>query len=385
MIQVIQSIQNAKKALLAPELPSVEERIEMLKQLLGAAENLFTDISLQFEKSASLAALHAAISELESGVSHVRPTGLVVVILPTILPWQTLFERLAPALAAGNAVIVKPSSRENAVASWLKQFQSLSPWLQTVEGTGAEVGALLVQHPAVRAVTAACRVSVAEQILKSATLAQKKWQISKAAHNSAIFVDAIPTSEQVDLLLKACFQGGGNTPWNITNIYVSEKGQEELQKFLKEKVSKLQWRLPLDSELLQKQKQILLADQGKVVAELADGPAFFRDVSHCSVLQQDEVASPVFLISTYKYIHEAAKWANVGYLNQICLLIGDSTKADKLAAKLDFGKLLVNCWPGDWQGPLVGAQQSFFGIPDFRAFGDFYSDRRKVDISTSAL
>lgn len=383
MIQVIQSIQNAKKALLAPEQPSAAERMGRLKILLAAAEKLFENLEYEFEKRASLCAVQNAISELESEVANSRPTGLIVILLPTVLPWQTLFERLAPALAAGNAVIVKPSSRETKVFEWLSALTELAPWLQVVQGTGEEVGSILTQHPAVRGVSVACRTGVAEKILKSGTLGQKKWQISKPAHNSAVFMDAIPTSAQVDLLLRACTEGGGSTPWNITNIFVSEKGELELHRLLKERMLDLKWKPDLDFGILQMQKQVLIADQGREIISAESGAAFFKDVSHCSVLQQDEMQAPLFLVSTYKYIHEAAKWANVGYLNQICLLIGDVAKAERFQLKLDFGKILINCWPGQWQGPLVGAQQSFFGIPDFRTFGDFYSDRRKVDSSPS--
>lgn len=406
MIEVIQAIQKAKTALMSAQPPSREDRqswclrlAEVIRQnqsKIIASEKgpqAFSDEILiaMTLKPAELAFRRAASELLQPepvGESH-RPTGLISLILPQVLSFRVLCERLAPALAAGNAVLVKPSSRSQATGELLDFILSeakIPPgYVQTIYGSGAEVGALMTQHPAIKAVSFTGRAETAEKILSQPGIAQKKLQFSLSGNSSAILLGDSWSETQLQTLADSCFRGSGCWPWNTTKILVPESVQAQfIQSFLPLASAVM---CPLateaDAAALEVKVQALKKEGGKILCGgQRQGSSFqatvFLDLPHCSEAQQLEMRGPVVLVSGVKYSHEAAKWNNTGDLAYSTLILGDQDKALRLLEKLESGTVFVNRWLEPEDGVLIGGQQSNLGILDFKVFGAFFSNCRKV-------
>jgi acyl-CoA reductase-like NAD-dependent aldehyde dehydrogenase len=406
MIQVIQAIQKAKAAQVQDAKQSRFERAAKLRRLaelierdqekilaweLGADRHFQRDHVIQ----ASVRRLNEAaaqLDEVQSLSTSCLPTGLITIVLPHILAFRALVERLAPALGAGNAVLVKLSSRSQ---NWGSAFQELvqeagftDGICQLLHGTAEEIGSLMISHPAVRAVSFAGKFSTAENVLKTSMLYQKKLQFSKSGNNSAILIGETWSEEQMGLLLQSCFGGTGGLPWSTTKIFVPEAVS---QKFVEDFVSLARLQMGKDGQpfdqVYSEKLAMIKSEGGKVLVEASAhrGPTVVLDLPHCSAAQQDEIQYPIVLISPVKYLHEAIKWNNVGYLGMSALVLGDEEKARRVAEKLECGQVWINSWMNPTDGVITGAKQSVFGDMDFRVFGSFYSERKKIGAPTSKL
>jgi aminomuconate-semialdehyde/2-hydroxymuconate-6-semialdehyde dehydrogenase len=406
MLEVIHAIQKAKSVLGAPQAPSPQERqlwcekiaeeIRTHRDEVIDSENSSQNFSTEFlqemsVESSALAFARAAKDLAANGNSHreFRPTGLVSLILPKILSFRALCERLAPALAAGDAVLVKTSSASKKTGDIIKKILSAAKvpegYVQVLNGTGQEIGPLLTQHPAIKAISFVGRATTAEKILAFPGIAHKKLQFSLSGNSSAILLGSTWSEAQIDCLLKSCFEGSGCLPWNTTKIFVAEIAQDDFLKTFLPRASLLRCSLPSEEQalLLEQKIQALKKEGAKVLCGgKRDGSQFpatvLLDLPHCSEAQQLEMQGPVVLVSSVKYPHEAVKWNNTGDLAYSTLILGDEDKALRLSEKLESGTVLINRWAQASDGVLRGGQQSNIGIMDFEVFGDFYSDRKNI-------
>lgn len=356
MLDIIQAIKDAKIAQVQFAQFSLQDRLEKLKKISSIAEDKNIDETC------------------------ICPTGLVTIILPKILTYQTLMDRLIPALLAGNAVLIKLPSCHN---PWLEDLQDRiseanlpNGLVHFINGKGSEIGSFLCSHPAINAITAVGKPETIDQILKLPNIARKKLQLASAGSNSAIILVEELNDDSADLLIQACFQDGGTLPWSIKKIFLKETVSEKIVSQLVNKAKSVATKY--NSEIGPAIIEQIKAEGGKILCGDGQSPTLVLDLPHCSALQQDSLAAPIVLISTVKYLHEAIKWANTGYLGLANMIIGDEEKARKLAAKLECGHLWINTWKTEQDGIITGVKQSFAGIRDFHFFGDFYSNRKKI-------
>ncbi len=330
-----------------------------------------------------------------------RPTGLLTVILPGYASFRVLGERLIPALAAGNVLLVKISMRSpGTLLLWKKILEEAAlpeGVTSLLIGKGFEIGELMARHPSVHGVTFAGRPETAQVLLQSATTMGKKLQISAGAKNSLLIHPEADFSRLPEIL-KTVFLTLGRLPWALSRIYVSESRAEEffavLGKFTAETKpltsvgDESAWP-PLsprfDRSAWQSLKSLVDRDHGKVIAGGEDAgpfhirPLFVRDLTNCSTLQLDELAAPLVIVTTVKYPHEMVKWTNTGDFGVCASVFGPPEKARKLAEKLQVAEAWVNGW---WttDEAFAGLKRSFFGIPDFDWKGSFFSDVKKMTI-----
>ena len=395
MIQVIQAIQKAKAAQSKFSEIDSAHRAQLLERLTVQIE-LHQNEIISWESQAvtgergfylehsirsSRLRIAEAIEQLQLADEKCSPTGLVSIILPSVFGFRALIERLAPALAAGNTVLVKISSKgmdwSQPFAKMLKEAGFEEGVVQLLYGSGAEIGALMAAHPAVRAVSFAGRYSTADSILRQPSLFQKKLQFSKSGNNSAILIGESWSDQQLEILVQSCFLGDGRLPWSTHKIFVLESA---VQGFYEKFGQLSEMYQPVSQQFEGKsiyfgQLEAIIKEGGKA---LANHKGVIRDLSHCSVYQQDELAGPIVLVSAVKYLHESVKWANTGYLGMSNLILGDEDKALRLAQKLECGQVWINSWITPENGVVSGVKQSATGIMDFRVFGGFYSDRKKI-------
>lgn len=358
MIEFIQNLQAAKQAFPQWAKTSREERLIVFEKLQSRIQSPVLDSVIEELKNQKAPVLY-------------RPMGVVAVILPRVLSFRCLLELTLPALAAGNTVLIKPSSHDlDSAERFLTLVEGLFSVgvVNVIKGSGAELGQLMCSHPGVRAVCAVGRPATIEAIIKASIPTQKKLQLFSGANNSAFVLSEDDISAAVEGLMHSCFEYNGETGLNIKKIFVLENFSNKFVETFVEKAKHLKKDFKVSDDLKNKIRE----EGGKILCE---SPLVVLDLPHCSTLQQDEVLEPLALISPVKYSHEMIKWANTGYLGQAVQIWGVYDKAERMAEKIEAGQVWINTWIQE-QKPLVpGLKQSFYGISDRRSFGEFYSER----------
>ena len=416
-MDVIKALQGAKKALAQIENQTLENRSQ---HLLAMAQHL----EANKDRYAFLEALHQALpksfvlkndievaiahlkqvaqSLLQDGSHYTRPSGLVGIITPWCLSLREVMERLAPALAAGNAVMLKVSEYSPITAQVLGETLQAahveSGLVQIIQG-GADVAQLIAGHPSIRAVTAAGRNSTMESIAKAALPQFKKLQLSGGAKNATIVLTDTDFKSRMNEIMTPFMLGQGQMCWNSSRLFVLESFYKEFMDSLNEYLQSLKplvspegesvW-TPMIAEdrisAIDERSQFGVSEHGKIFwgSKRADHPGYFvkptvmMDLPNCSVMQQDELHGPLILVTSVKYQHETLKWANTSYLAHSAVVWGPEEKLAKVSGKLEVAQVWENCWMSGESNIIFGHKQSSFGNLDVAWNGSFYSDVKKL-------
>lgn len=426
IMQVVQAIQGAQKAFSEWKNSSLEDRISLLermKQVVSAKKKEFAELealdqglplNFVFEHGieASLNCLDSAISEL----SHHQTTdeasfsaaGVISLITSWNLSLRIIFERLAPALAAGNAVLIKVSSHSPVTAIVLQNIVLAAKipegLIQILIPHDAAAKDLLITHPAIKAVSFVGNLKNSSDILKKISHGSfnqfKKVQISSGSKNSAIALSE-PEDSLFKKIMNSFMLGQGQLAWNSNRLFILEKFESQWVEKIKEYFSYLRpandiydssaWGPCLRAESFSNFAEIenlAKKDQARLIQppwEFTENqntcflrPTFTKDMSNCSTLQQDQVVAPLFILSVVKYPFDIAKYSNVSYYGQAAHIWSDESKIPKIAEQLEVALVCKNKWSVEIHQPLQGVKQSAYGLQDYRAFGAFFSNVKKM-------
>lgn len=414
-MDVVRALQSAKKELEQSwTLPArAEALLNLARAFEAGAEAFSTELawdeglpqSFIREKSVDFAVkrLRSQAEELQAEPGErmdLSPSGVVVLVPPSLLCLRFLICELAPALAAGNSVVVKIPSASPATARVLIAALQASGFsqgrVQVLTGAGKELVPLLASHPSARVLSFAGPPAVAGAVAQAALLAGKKFRVMSGAKNSLLILPEADFS-QFDLWFQSLMLGQGRLPHGAHRVFVTEARAEEFFTRLEQAIANLQplrdpfgtspW-TPLTGSNLQKEathrwKKQALDEKAKVFEpqvappETHTLPVFTQDLTNCSVLQQEDVRAPVVVVGVVKYAHEMAKWTNTGDYGQSAQVHGPDEKARNLAAKLQVGTVWINTWLSDEMN-RPGWKRSFQGHPDLRWDGSFFSDVRTL-------
>lgn len=369
----------------------VSGRAEWFASQEASFEGLSTDFVLRKSIRPMIQFLREIASELRAGTgAALKPVGLVAVIAPAGLAFRSIGERLIPALAAGNAVFVKvPSKSPVAALLWNEALADVPAGLVSLwVGSGPEIGQFLVSHPSIRAVTFAGRPATAEKVIAAGAPGLKKLQISAGVKNSLLLLPETDPSH-FPQIFESLIMGQGRLGWGMSRIFVTEGEMPVWTQKLTSAIAELQPLLepgqksPWSPSSLEPSAWNQLVQQSKAdqAKELVGGetngnftrPLLVSDLTNCSVLQLDELRSPFFILNSVRYAHEMVKWTNTGDFGFCASIWGPAEKAARLGAKLDVGQVWINGWLESVR-PFAGLRKSFFGNPDFRWDGSFFSD-----------
>lgn len=422
-LDVIKALQGAKKAAQAfRELP-IEERAQFLLKMAqhfedhadqiafdealhqGLSHSFVLENSVQFSikllRQVAKEALH-----FSSADTLVQATGVVGIITSWGCSLRLIIERMAPALAAGNVVLIKVSEQSpisaKIIGEAVQAAQVPAGVVNILQGP-ADIGQLIAGHPGIRAITAAGRTSTMESIAKTGLAQFKKLQLSGSAKNPSIVLNDSDFENRMADILKPFLMGQGQLCWNTSRIFVLESFAPAFLEAAKTYLANLEqlkeprgrgaW-TPLISEpslqQIHTKVQEGASEQGKVIAggskDATTGffykPTVMLDLSNCSVLQQDELQGPLLLITPVKYQHEAVKWANTSYLAHSGIVWGLPEKVLKVATQMEVAHVWLNSWMHSGNDnklqTIFGHKQSSFGNLDMAWSGSFYSDVKKL-------
>lgn len=343
------------------------------------------------------------------GLIVTEPIGVVGAVLPWNFPAQMFAWKVAPALTAGNSVIVKPAELTSLSAYRMVElaYEAGVPKgaLSLVSGLGEKVGEALGRHMDVDVVSFTGSTEVGRYFLKYAAESNLKEIILECGGKSPqiVFEDADLEAAVPHILASAFWNMSENCSCG-SRLLVHESVKESL---LAKVVSELQnWKVgnPLDPEVsigpmveeahFNKVKSfidITLQEGGKLIAggkihsDLGSGwyvePTIFDDVRADMTLFQNEVFGPILAVCTFSNDEEAIELANDSHYGLAASFYTENLKrAFHVASAIKAGTISVNGFSeGDITTPFGGFKQSGFGGKDngLEAF-DQYTQQKVI-------
>lgn len=319
--------------------------------------------------------------------------GVVGCISPWNLPLYLFSWKIAPALAAGNTVVAKPSELTPYTAFLLSEIcrEAGLPAgvLNIVHGLGTEAGQAIVEHPEVKAISFTGGTATGRLIATTAAPQFKKLSLELGGKNpTLIFKDADP-SEAAEAAVKSAFTNQGEICLCGSRIYVEDEIYDGFREKFLERVAALKTGDPLrqetdlgalisDAHLEKVEMYVELAknEGGTIVAggsaEKLPGrcsggyffqPTVIEGLTEQCRTNQEEIFGPVVTLQKFRGEEEAIRLANcTGYGLAANIWTNDLKRAHRVSHALQFGIVWVNTWLlRDLRTPFGGVKNSGLG------------------------
>ncbi|MFG2522205.1 aldehyde dehydrogenase [Streptomyces sp. NPDC048527] len=330
------------------------------------------------------------------------PAGPCVLITPWNAPLMLATWKIAPALAAGNTVILKPAEWSPLTASLFADIAAEAGLpagvLNVVQGYGAEVGGALVSHPDVRRISFTGSVPTAKTIAAAAAanLVPASFELGGKSP-LLVFADA-DLDLAVDLAVEQ-YDNAGQVCLAATRILVEETIAQEFTRRFTEKASALRQGDPRDEATdigpnihprqLEKidgfvQRALAAGARAVIGGHRGEGqcyaPTLLTDVAQDSEIVQEEVFGPVLTLQTFADEDEAVRLANdTRFGLAATVATGDHERAERVTDRLVAGTVWVNCFfVRDLQAPFGGSRHSGVGREGGTWSFDFYCDLKNT-------
>ena len=390
-----------------PELAVVETR-DNGSLLRSMQRSVMPRVARNFRFFADqLLALETGVKDYEGFAEHVAwdPSGVTVVITPWNAPLMLATWRVAPALAAGNAVIVKPPEWAPLTASMLAEIVRDAGLpdgaFNVVQGIGDEAGAALTAHPGVDRIAFTGSIPTGTLVARSA--AANLTPVSLELGGKSPFV-AFADADLVAVVQQAVnqFDNAGQVCLAGTRLIVERSMHDEFLERFTQAVAAIVQGDPRDEATdigPQITKAHLERVDGFVQRAKSDGatvvfgggpnddlgglyyrPTLFTGAPDGSEILTQEVFGPVLTLQTFDDEDEAITLANsTDYGLAAILYTGDEARAERVSDRLVAGTVWVNCFfVRDLAAPFGGARGSGIGREGGPWSFDFYSDVKNV-------
>jgi acyl-CoA reductase-like NAD-dependent aldehyde dehydrogenase len=308
------------------------------------------------------------------------PVGVVAAISPFNFPLNLVAHKLAPAIAAGCPVVLKPASQTPVssllLAELLHSLGVPAGWLNVVTGSGSVVGEALATHDDVAYITFTGSSEVGWAMAGKA--ARKRVRLELGSNSPLIIDSPGDWATAAAKVAVAGFSHAGQSCISTQRIYVHADVADDFTDALVRRVEALVVGDPADentdvsslisqgdTDRVKKWIDEAVAAGAKVLAggEIVNGllrPTVVEDAPATAHLQCDEVFGPVVTITRYRDFDEALALANDSrYGLQAGVFTSDLGKALKAGKTLDFGGVIVNDVP-----TFRADQQPYGGVKD---------------------
>jgi aldehyde dehydrogenase (NAD+) len=343
-----------------------------------------------------------------------EPIGVCAAITPWNYPMVIGCWKIAPALAMGNTIVIKPASYTP--LSTLKLAEIISEVvppgvINVVAGPGAEVGEALVSHPQVDKVAFTGSTEVGRRIMGLAAGTIKNTTLELGGKSPNIILEDADLNLALPGSLFGVFLHSGQFCESGTRLFVPDKLYDQVVEGLVALASKLKLGNPLDPAtdmgpvISKKQKETILSyiETGlQEGATLACGgkevkvpgceegnfiePTIFTNVTNDMKIAQEEIFGPVLAVIRYSEVEEAIKMANdTIYGLAAGVWTRDVNKAYEVARKIQAGVVWIN----DWHmlrndAPFGGYKQSGIGREMGKHSLDAYTQVKHVHTSMTS-
>ncbi len=375
-ISILESKNNGKLAMHVGG--EIRQAVEDFEFFAGAAS----------KSGGSVPPIHGAYF----GYTVKEPVGVVGAITPWNYPLMLAAWKLAPALAAGCTIVIKPAEwtpiTTKILVEVLHEAGIPEGTVSLICGVGPEAGGALVSHPGVDKISFTGSTQVGKTIMKSAAESMKRLTLELGGKSPAIVLEDAVFDDAVLGSLFSIFYSAGQSCEARSRIYVHESHYEKfVQRFL-EATGKLKVGNPLDKtthvgalahvdrlKVMESFVESAKADGGKILAgghRITDGdlsrgcfwaPTVITGLPQNARCVQEEIFGPVVVIDQYKTDEEAIALANgTSHGLAATLWTSNITRATKFIRAVKAGIVTVNTPNTALPGlPFGGYKQSGFG------------------------
>ena len=414
------AVAAAKKAFKTWSKISKQERSEILLRLADTIENHFDELVVAESKDngkpeslaravdiprapINLRFFATAILHFDSEIHEMdgmalnytlrQPIGVAACISPWNLPLYLLTWKIAPALAAGNTVVAKPSEVTPMTAYLLSKIciEAGIPKgvLNIVHGLGSKIGDPLTTHPDTPIVSFTGGTVTGRHIATVTAPMFKKLSLELGGKNPNIIFSDADFDKAVSIATKAAFSNQGQICLCGSRLFVQKDIYDDFKKALLKKVRQLKVGDPKEpasnlgavvskqhmNKILSKIQEARKLD-GKVLiggereilnGELKNGyyiqPTVIEGLSYECSINQEEIFGPVVTIIPFNSEEEVIKMANsTKYGLSASIFTENVSKAHRVAASIDSGIVWINTWLlRDLRIPFGGMKHSGLG------------------------
>ncbi|CAM5493682.1 putative aldehyde dehydrogenase DhaS [Streptomyces afghaniensis 772] [Streptomyces afghaniensis] len=316
-----------------------------------------------------------------------RPLGVAGQVIPWNFPLLMLAWKIAPALATGNTVVLKPAETTPLSALFFadicRQAGLPKGVVNILPGYGG-AGAALVAHPDVNKVAFTGSTAVGKEIARTVAGTRKKVTLELGGKGANIVFDDAPVNQAVEGIVNGIFFNQGQVCCAGSRLLVQESIHDELLDSLKRRLSTLRLGDPLDKNTdigaINSEEQLTritsLVEQGEAegaerwspACELPESgywfaPTLFTNVTQAHTVARDEIFGPVLSVLTFRTPDEAvAKANNTPYGLSAGIWTEKGSRILAVANKLRAGVVWSNTFNKfDPTSPFGGYKESGFG------------------------
>ncbi len=365
--------------------------------------NAITQFSSEAHESVGLNAVNFTLRQ---------PIGVVGCISPWNLPLYLFTWKIAPAIAAGNCVIAKPSEVTPATAYLLSEITKEAGLpkgvLNIVHGLGTSTGQAIVAHKKIKAISFTGGTTTGAHIARVAAPMFKKLSLELGGKNPNIIFADCDYDKMLETTVRSSFANQGQICLCGSRIFVEEAIYEQFKKDFVQKVSQLKVGNPSETDTnigalvskqhLEKVKSYIdIAEQeggkilfgGKKVAVNGSENGYYLQPTIIEVesnqcrLNQEEIFGPVVTIIPFKTDDEALQLANdVKYGLSATLWTNNLNRTMQFSKQLHSGIVWVNTWlMRDLRTPFGGQKESGVGREGGFEALRFFTEPKNICIS----
>jgi aminomuconate-semialdehyde/2-hydroxymuconate-6-semialdehyde dehydrogenase len=322
-----------------------------------------------------------------------KPIGIVGCISPWNLPLYLFSWKIAPALAAGNCVIAKPSEITPYTAYLLGKVAQEAGMpagvLNILHGLGGSVGDAIVKHPKIKAISFTGGTKTGEYIARTAAPMFKKLSLELGGKNPNIIFADCDFDEMLKTTMRSSFANQGQICLCGSRIFVERSLYAKFKEAFVEKVSRSIVSNPEDPKanlgavvskphmekvlsyvaLAKEEGGTVLTGGERIIldGEYKEGyylrPTVIEGLDYTCRTNQEEIFGPVVTITPFDTEEEALKMANsTEYGLAATLWTSDLQRAHRMADQLQSGIVWINAWlVRDLRTPFGGVKASGVG------------------------
>ncbi|KAK9715304.1 hypothetical protein RND81_06G156000 [Saponaria officinalis] len=318
-----------------------------------------------------------------------EPIGVVAHIIPWNFPTTMFFMKVAPALAAGCTMVVKPAEQTPLSALYYAHLSKLAGIpdgvLNVVTGFGPTAGAAMASHMDIDKISFTGSTEVGSLVMQASAKSNlKPVSLELGGKSPLIIFDDADVDEAVTLALKGCLYNKGEICVASSRVLVQEGIYDEIAMKLAEKAKSwvvgdpfepnVQQGPQVDKQQFEKVLSFIRAGKEEGAELLAGGepccekgyyiaPTIFSDVKDDMTIATNEIFGPVMSLMKFKTVEEAIERANA---TRYGLAAGIVTKnidiANTVSRSIRAGTIWINCYFGfDYDAPFGGYKMSGIG------------------------
>ena len=316
-----------------------------------------------------------------------KPLGVAGQIIPWNFPLLMAAWKIAPAIACGNTVVLKPAETTSLTALKLAEIIQESGLpkgvVNIVTGAG-NTGAEIVNHPDIDKIAFTGSTNVGKLIQKSISGTKKKSTLELGGKGANIIFEDAAIDQAVEGIVNAIFFNQGHVCCAGSRLFVQESIAETVIKKLKDRMSSLIIGNPLDKNTdigaINSKEQLATINKYIKIGQEEEGeiyqskcsiskkgnwcpPTLFLNVSQSHTIVQEEIFGPVLAIQTFRTIDEVIEKANnTPFGLSAGVWTEKGSKIFKLTQELNAGVVWANTYNKfDPTSPFGGFKESGFG------------------------